>query len=197
MILDDLLNSGEIVELERLYGSFPRRHHRLAVGSEHIEWWADKVLNDRRGEVVLAVQGNSGEVLLHTKSSYPPGIYRLLSGGVSWGEGVATALRREVYEETGYQTFDEQFLGLVSYEFHCADCCLPFVSYVYLLTGIKGQPVVQDEEEEISAFRWAPVSELAVMAAALRSVPEDSPGFRDWGRFRALAHDFLFARIKG
>jgi ADP-ribose pyrophosphatase YjhB (NUDIX family) len=190
MTLDDLIDAQEIVALEQTYGPFARQHCRLAVGGLHLEYWGEKVLRDRRGEVVLVIQRDSGEVLLHTKTLYPPGVYRLPSGGVSWGEAVSASLRREVYEETGFTAWEERLLGLVSYDFRDDDRSVSFVSYVFLLTGVQGSPDVKDEDERISGFKWVPVSELPAVAAALRSLPEDSPGRQDWGRFRALAHDF-------
>lgn len=195
LTLDDLIDSQEITALERTYGPFPRQHCPLAVGPGHLEYWEEKVLRDRRGEVALVVQRSSREVLLHTKMVYPPGVYRLLTGGVSWGEAVSDALRREAFEETGFTTWDEQFLGLVSYDFQGHGWSVPFVSYVFLLTGVEGQPVVQDECERISDFQWVPVIELLTVAASLRSLPEDSPGRQDWGRFRALAHEFVAGRM--
>ena len=161
----------------------------------HFELWEEKVLSDRRGEVVLVVQRADQEVLLHTKIFYPPGVYRLPSGGVSWDETVFDALQREVYEETGFTTCQERLLGLVSYEFQGDGRSIPFVSYVFLLTGIEGRPIVQDPDEQISDFCWLPVGELPAVAATLRSLEEDSPGRQDWGRFRALAHEFVVERM--
>jgi 8-oxo-dGTP pyrophosphatase MutT (NUDIX family) len=191
LTLNDLADWQEIAALEQTYGPFPRQHYRLKVRRQHFEYWGEKVLYDRRGEVVLVVQRVSKEVLLHTKVFYPPGIYRLPSGGVSWGEGVVDALRREALEETGFTSRNEQPLGLISYDFQRGGRSVPFVSYVFLLTGVEGQPAVHDEGERISDFRWVPLSELGTVAEALRSLPEDSPGRQDWGRFRALVHEFV------
>ena len=92
-------------------------------------------------------------------------------------------------------TQDEQFLGLVSYDFQGKTRSAPFVSYVFLLRGVEGQLVAQDEAERISDFRWVPISELPTVAASLRALPEDSSMSQDWGRFRALAHDFVARRL--
>ena len=191
---DDLIDPQEIAALEQTYGPFPHQYYSLTVGPVHLEFW-EKALHDRRGEVVLVVQRASQEVLLHTKTFYPSGTYRLPSGGISWGEAASEALQREAYEETGFTTWNEQLLGLVSYDFQGSGRSLPFVSYVFLLTDVKGQPAAQDEDERISDFRWTPVSELPTVAATLRSLPADSPGRQDWGRFRALIHDFVVERL--
>jgi len=196
MELDNLLDAQELIALEQTYGPFPRQHCPLPVGLGHLEWWGDKVLRDRRGEVVPVIRRAGQGVLLHTKTSYPPGIYRLPSGGVSWGEKVSDALPREVYEETGLSGWQAQFLGLVSYEFQCDGRAVPFVSYVFLLTGVTGSPAVHDEAECICGFKWMPVSGLMAVAEALRMLPEDEPGRQDWGRFRALVHDFVVERVE-
>ncbi|MFZ5917120.1 MAG: NUDIX hydrolase [Chloroflexota bacterium] len=191
MTLEDLLDTDELRAFERAGGAFWRQHHPLAVGEGHVAWWADKVLCGRRGEVVPVVLRGQGELLLHTKTSYPPGLYRLPSGGVLWGERVIDALHREVFEETGFRTFQERFLGLLTYDFQAGGRSAPFASYVFLIAGATGQPTVQDESESISGFRWLAVSQIATIAAELRSVAEDEPGRRDWGCFRALVHDFV------
>ena len=76
LTLDDLMDAREIAALKRTYGSFPRQHCPLTVGSQHLEYWEEKLWHDRRGEVVLALQRASQEVLLHTKVFYPRGARR-------------------------------------------------------------------------------------------------------------------------
>lgn len=195
MTLDDLIDAREMAALEQAYGPFPRQHHRQAVGKIHLYFWGESILPERRGEVVLVIQRTSQEILLHTKSFYPPGVYRLPSGGVSWGEAVSDAWRREVYEETGFTARNERLLGLVSYEFVGDGRVIPFVSYVFMLAGVEGAPSAQDANEQIASFCWLATAELPAVAAKLRSLPEDSPGRQDWGRFRALVHDFVAQRM--
>lgn len=191
MKVDDLLDTKEIADLAQAYGPFPRRHQRLAVGEAHLDFWEEKVLRDRRGEVVPVIQRTAQEVLLHTKTIYPKGVYRLPSGGISWGEAVSEALPREVYEETGFVAQNERLLGIESYEFYNNERTVPFVSYVFLVPNVHGLPVVQDASERIAHFCWLPVAGLPLVATTLRTLPEDSPGRQDWGRFRALVHDFV------
>ncbi|MBC8446212.1 MAG: NUDIX domain-containing protein, partial [Chloroflexi bacterium] len=96
MDIENLINPEEIEELARRYGPTERRSYSLERGGERCEYWR-KALTQRRGEVIFAVK-RPGGLILHTKDIYPPGIYRLPSGGVSWGESVLSALHREVRE---------------------------------------------------------------------------------------------------
>jgi ADP-ribose pyrophosphatase YjhB (NUDIX family) len=184
--LEALINPKEIEELARQYGPFERRSFSLRRGKERCEHWR-RALTTRRGEVIFAIQRAVG-VIVHTKHIYPPGIYRLPSGGVCWGESVLSALHREVREETGLTIREQRFLGLIEYSFRCQNETLPFVSYVFLVKDDGGEPRPQDEEEHILAFRQVPVAELTRVAHSLRAIEED---WRDWGEFRALAHDFV------
>ena len=140
---------------------------------------------------MCVVERPDGTILLHTKHSYPAGAYRLPSGGIDWGEGVRSALYREMHEETGYEISDESLLGLLTYEFTHGKRAVPFASFVFRVPAGPGRPVPVDESEGISDFRWVPPDTLEGVAASLRSLPEDKPGRQDWGCFRALAHDFV------
>jgi len=146
----------------------------------------------RCAEVVIVVQGDDGRVLLHTKTFYPPGVYRLLSGGVKPGESIIAAVEREACEETGLQVQIQRFLGIVRYRFHHHGETLPFTSYVFLVHA-TGQPQLQGGEESISDFCEVSPEELDEIARQLESLPSE---WRDWGRFRAVAHRFV-ARILG
>ena len=192
MDIESLINPAEIEELARQYGPIERRSFSLERNGERCEHWR-RALADRRGEVIFVVR-RSGGLILHTKDTYPPGTYRLPSGGVSWGESVLSALHREVREEMGLEIEVERFLGLLEYEFHCQEETLPFVSYVFLVRGSEGELIPQDEEEHILSFRQVSVAELAEVADSLRAIEED---WRDWGEFRALAHDLVVETIGG
>jgi ADP-ribose pyrophosphatase YjhB (NUDIX family) len=184
--IESLINPQEIEELTKRYGPSERRRFSLERSGERCEHWR-RVLADRRGEVIFVIE-RPGGLILHTKDSYPPGAYRLPSGGVGWGEGVLSALHREVREETGLEIEVERFLGLLEYEIRCEEETLPFVSYVFLVQGGDGELIPQDEEEHITSFRQVPAAELAEVADSLRAIEED---WRDWGEFRALAHDLV------
>jgi len=76
-----------------------------ALGSQlnpphlHVALHGSAALCDRRcflREVCLVVCRPNGKLLTFTKTFYPPGVYRLLTGGVEPGESVLDVLRREI-----------------------------------------------------------------------------------------------------
>ena len=187
MNIESLISPEEIEELSRRYGPIERRSYSLEMGRKGFEYWQRALAEKRRGEVVFVVKRPAG-VILHTKGFYPPGTYRLPSGGVGWGESVLGALHREAWEEMGLEIEVERFLGLLEYEFRCQKETIPFVSYVFLVREAGGELAPQDKEEHILSFRQVPMAELSAVADSLRAMEED---WRDWGEFRAIAHDFV------
>ncbi|MFQ6058676.1 MAG: NUDIX hydrolase [Anaerolineae bacterium] len=179
-----MIDPREIGALAARYGAPERRRFALKFGEKEFNYWREKSAH-RRGEVVLVIRRPNRWVLLHTKGFYPPGTYRLPSGGVRWGEEVLSALYREAREETGLKVEVERFLGLIEYEFRHAGQALPFVSYVFLVREVGGELATQDAGEQITAFREVPLEELGAVARELEAL---TGWWRDWGRFRALAH---------
>ena len=192
MDIESLINLEEIEELARRYGPIQRGSYSVKMDREQFEYWRDKLTTKCRGEVVLVVEYPNG-VVLHTKDFYPPGIYRLPSGGVKWDESVLHALHREAHEEMGLQIKIKRCLGILEYEFCCGETKLPFVSYVFLVEGDKEELAAQDHEEHITSFRRVPARELATVADSLRRLEGK---WKDWGQFRSLAHDFV-AEVMG
>lgn len=177
----------QVTKLSRKYGPSEREHHSLQVSAESMEWWRSLQAKGRRGEVILALQRPGGRVLLHTKTFYPSGVYRLTSGGVKPGEKIGKAARREGYEELGLKVRIERFLGVITYTIQHDDEAIPFASYAFVVSG-DGEPHPTDPDEPISGYREVPWSELPAVADALEAVP---PDWIDWGRFRAIGHRFV------
>jgi 8-oxo-dGTP pyrophosphatase MutT (NUDIX family) len=188
--LSDLIDEAEVSQLSAAYGPAVRRRMPVEMQLASFEnWWGKLVTkSNRRGEVVLAIRRPDGQVLLHTKSFYPPGTYRLLSGGVHPGEAVLAGAMREAKEETSLDVTVERFVGVVEYEFHHDERHLPFVSYVFVMRAGADAPVSQDPNEAITGFRYVSPAEIRQVAASLRALP---PDWSDWGSFRAMPHDMV------
>jgi len=140
----------------------------------------------------LAIENSKGKFLLHTKAFYPKRIYRLPTGGIRFNEKVMDALARETYEETSLRIIKSTLLSVIKTWFNHEDNKIPFVSYVFHLFCKDGNPTPVDVEEDIAGYRWVDLSELSKSAGDLLSCKGK---WKDWGRFRAIAHDLVVKRL--
>ena len=172
------------------YGAPVERSLVYQVSEETFCYW-ERTRQKRVAEVVLLLRCSKGRYLVHTKSFYPQGSYRLLSGGIKMGEELLAAVRREALEETGMEVRIERFLGILCYRFVWGGRSVPFTSYLF---GVAGDCEAvgsldlsrpQASEENISAYRQVSLEELGDIANALEALP---PDWIEWGRFRAAAH---------
>jgi membrane protease YdiL (CAAX protease family)/8-oxo-dGTP pyrophosphatase MutT (NUDIX family) len=171
--------------IETLYGPLPHTHFRLEVQSRFFPDIARAPRVGRIGEVVLVMRRSDGRLLLHTKTFYPDGTYRLPSGGIQQAEPVLVAVRREMAEETGLSASEVRPLGLLTYTLRLGWKRAFFHSWV-IQADVEGEPTVTDVDERIEGFRWVEPEELRQMASELRALPGD---WNSWGRFRAAVHD--------
>jgi 8-oxo-dGTP pyrophosphatase MutT (NUDIX family) len=163
------------------------------VSAETLSYWQN--LKDRRtAEVVLAIRRPNGRYLLHTKSFYPEGAYRLLSGGVGPEEDIAEAALREAREETGLQVSIERFVGILQQCFVHGQDASRFASYLFLLSEQGGELGNTDAEEDITGYREVTAAELSSVAEELEALP---PDWSDWGHFRAAAHRLAASVLVG
>jgi len=175
----------EILQLGALYGMPLRRRCVLEVNEETYRWWTEERPRRRHGEVVMFIRRLGGNLVLHTKGFYPPGAFRVPSGGIKKRELLADAVLRETYEETGLQVAIERFLAIVDFEFRCGERSIPFSSHLFLLREVGGDLKPQDLDEGITAFREVTPADLPAVAVQLESVAAE---WRDWGQFRAYPH---------
>ena len=171
--------------IETRYGPLPHTHFRLDVQSRFFPDIARAPRMGRIGEIVLVMRRLDGCLLLHTKTFYPEGTYRLPSGGIQQAEPVLQAAQREIAEETGLSAPEIRPLGLLTYTMRHGRRQAFFHSWV-ILADVEGEPAAADAGERIEGFRWVEPRELGQIANELRALPDD---WTSWGRFRAAAHD--------
>lgn len=183
--LNEAEREAEIAQLGAQFGMPIRRHYALDVGQATHEWWSAEKARRRDGEVVLFILRGNGNVVLHTKDFYPPGAFRVPSGGIRRDEPLLNAVQREAWEETGLQVVIERFLAVLGFEFRFQGQVIPYPSYLFLLREVGGELKTMDAEERITGFAEAPLLELLSIAERLENVP---PSWHDWGLFRAIPH---------
>ena len=146
----------------------------------------------RPGEIVLIIPRAPRAVLVHTKSFYPPDLFRLPTGGLKRAEPIHDALRRELLEETGYRLKTRQFLFHIEVRMLEANRQRRFHSFGFLVSPARSNPRPQDRKERITGFEDLPVEKLKSVGHRLRRLP--SP-WTLWGKFRALPHLLAFQAL--
>ena len=184
---------SQIADLSARYGA-PRR---VAVELEGA-LFDPLVMPDRHGEVCMVIRRPNGKLITAIKTFYPAGAFRLLTGGVQHGEPIAAALMREVAEETGLDVSVRRFLAVI--EYRLARGQLAFATFAFLLDEVGGMLGVQDESEQIGAFRELATDELPALADLLAQAPDErderiAGSWRDWGRFRAVVHRVVYEAL--
>jgi 8-oxo-dGTP pyrophosphatase MutT (NUDIX family) len=167
------------------YGEPVIRSYTLPIAEGSVSYW-ERVLAKRLSEVIFMVRRTNGLYITHTKASYPDGIYRLPSGGIKPGEDLLTALWRESTEETNLALSVTDFVAIIRYRFIYGERHFPFTSYLFLLQERDGRVLrSNDPGEEITGFKENTLAEVGALARELESLSDE---WRDWGRFRAVAH---------
>lgn len=179
------LDPDEIIELARRYGQ-PEVWKITLEADEYLFQTRRRRADRRRGEVVMAIEQNSGAVLLHRKGWYERGVFRLPTGGIDSGDLVENTLFRELKEETGLHGGDTRFLGIVTCLLQYQSDELPFTSYVFHVYHPQGELRIPKSKEDISDIREVPIKEFPEIAKSLRDIP---PPRARWGHWRAIAHD--------
>lgn len=204
------IDLDELAELERQWGRLPQQHHRLAVDHPFLTGDHQMLVSDRRRAEVCYVM-HRGDlatgVLLHIKTFYPNGAYRLPTGGIHIGETVGATLAREIYEETGLtvgpsldQVQVQRCLGVVGYTFEHRSTATShaFATYHFLVQMPANATIYPtDPSEQIGGWQWCSPSDLAQVAERLDTVGQERPSWSDWGHFRALSHHFVAAALQG
>ena len=187
----EIIDKEEYRYLITNYGRPALRTYRLK-GDEYLIASRKYRSQNRRGEVVLAIERPNQCLLVHRKSWYETGIYRLLTGGIDQKEGIENALWRELEEETGLKDGEAEFIGLLDCRMMDSREEVIFPSFVFHLSEFNRQPTMQDTSEDISDFRDLPIDELPRVADELKGVSGRRNG---WGHWRAIAHEFVFEAL--
>jgi 8-oxo-dGTP pyrophosphatase MutT (NUDIX family) len=202
------VDAGELDALQAHWGALLLQREPLAVNDPFLTGEHQQLVSDgRRAEICYIMhRGNVAEgVLLHIKTFYPAGAYRLPTSGIHLGEAVMETLAREIEEETGLvvgpkadQVQVQRCLGVVSYEMvhRGLGRTFPFATYHFLVQMPRDGVITPlDPEEHIGGWEWRRPEELGSVADYLAHVGQSNPAWGDWGRFRSLSHRFVAGRL--
>jgi hypothetical protein len=172
--------------LESRFRPLPHVHRDIPdVEPDFFETIANAPRNERMGEAILLLRRPDGQVLLHTKTFYPDGVYRMPTGGIEHGESVLEATRRETAEETSLTIEEARPLGLLTYTVRRNRRRVFYHSWL-MLGRVEGEPSAADSDERIQDFQWVEPETLSQIAEDLGMAPPDWSG---WARFRASSHE--------
>jgi NAD+ diphosphatase len=204
----DSVDQAEVALLEVQWGALPFERQHLMVDHPFLTGEHQQLVSDgRRAEICYIMhRGDVAEgVLLHIKTFYPAGAYRLPTGGIHQGEQVIETLGREIEEETGLtvgpgadQVRVQRCLGVVSYEMlhRSTGQSFPFATYHFLVQMPRdGVIAPRDATEKIGGWEWRKPHELVAVAEFLEQVGQRDPVWADWGHFRALSHRFVARQL--
>jgi 8-oxo-dGTP diphosphatase len=182
-----LVDADELHKLEGEFGTFRIEPVTIPMNDAEFEHWHDAVAvkRKRRGEVALLIENRNRQILLHTKSFYPKGVYRIPTGGIHFGESVLAALEREVYEETGFEVSSRELIALTLYQFTNAESRVGFPSYLFRVRTTMTSPSPQDRSERITNFDWIAVADLEGVIDRLQNL---NGTWNEWGKMRAAPH---------
>lgn len=195
----DTFISEQLTSISRRFGA--PQYHRviLPVASFFDPLGKD----DRYGEVCMVIRRPDGDLITARKRYYPTGIYRLLTGGIRHGEPILDALAREAREETGLEVETRRFLAAIDYRAReqRTQQVRRFVTFVFLLDEVGGTLGCVDPEEELESFGLIVVDDLPELVRRLEALPPDEDAriggrWRDWGRFRAVAHRLVYDLLR-
>ena len=188
-----MVSEREVEDLAALHGQPVRRHFNLDLDDYLVETRSRRRA-DRRAEVLFAVTRPSGRVLIHTKSRYPQGLYRLFTGGINPDESVGAALYREVDEEIGLDCRVERFLAVCTYAFLHPDPArqYQFASYVFHLVLDNEDAPCPRDLTEIAQIGEISLEGLPAIASHLRSLQGSRAA---WGIWRAIGHDIVYEQL--
>lgn len=192
--------AAEVAALSERFGAPLRRS--VALLNEGLFEPLSKT--DRYGEVCMVVRRIDGRLLTARKTFYPRSAFRLLTGGIDYGERIYDALLRETDEETGLDVRVLRFLAVLDYRLTRPDGSTVeprdgegFRTFAFLLDEVGGVLAPRDPHERVESFRTVAVDELPSMAERLEQLgqrydPEIHGRWRDWGRFRAAVHRAVY-----
>jgi 8-oxo-dGTP pyrophosphatase MutT (NUDIX family) len=162
--------------------------------------------NKQTGHVMIAIADHEGRIIVRGKASlYPPGITRIVGGGVDEGETPEQAAVREIEEELGIVLSEEHLvlLAIVEITGVTAETAYPLTEYLFYARMLPGQHIkVENDRATNEAIRLDElpglVARYRAIDPALRSTEWDRYPYRwhDYGAIYGFVHEIVYEEIR-
>ncbi len=154
----------------------------------------------RKQHVLILVRNSAGHFLLGKKDHYPPGMSRLIGGGMDEGELPQVAAVRELQEETGITApvLDLHEIAKITAEVSTSTEHHTFVTYVYLLDVGHQKLHPSDDLDEIVELNEDEAQQLLVTYQQLPTElhPILNFSWADYGQLYHFIHQLAFETAK-
>lgn len=151
------------------------------------------VENDRRGEVVFCVIRPNGKIITVTCEDYPPGIYRIPTGGIGHSEDIVEAVYREAKEELGLDVEILNFAGVIKIRLEYGNEHVMFYSYIFITKEAGGELLIDASDNEVSEVMEVDLDGLKKVADSLANI---RGMWSDWGKFRHVTTKAVYEYLK-
>jgi 8-oxo-dGTP diphosphatase len=186
------LNEEAVNRIMELYGpeAWVRTVRLEYESARYFNRIRNLVEQDRMGEVVFAVERPNGKFVAVRRDEYPEGIYRIPTGGISHGEDIIEAVKREVLEELGLDVRIERFIGLYRIMICKGKDHVWFYSFFFHVKETGGKLLKDATDDEVAEVMEADAGELEMLSKRLLNIEH---GWKDWGMFRHLSTSAISA----
>jgi 8-oxo-dGTP pyrophosphatase MutT (NUDIX family) len=138
----------------------------FAASDREIDLVRSSQANGRRHDITMAIIGAEGVIVI-AKPWYPPGIFRIPSGGLLPGETLEAGAAREALEETGTRIELARYYLRIDVDFVGREVTIPWTSHVFS-AHYRGGEVKPQDTDEISDARWCMLDALAAHHERMR-----------------------------
>lgn len=112
----------------------------------------------RQHDITFCIH-NQDRIVVIAKPFFPPGAFRIPSGGLKPGESLESGFAREALEETGIAVTPYRYVLRVRAHFTCGDDQILWYSHV-LTAPTSSHTLAPIDRHEISDARWVTFEEM-------------------------------------
>jgi 8-oxo-dGTP pyrophosphatase MutT (NUDIX family) len=155
----DFVSDEVLAEAAARYGSPAAARVRVPIGAEEMARLRASQRHGRAHDVTFFVRRPDGAVALIRKPSFPPGAFRVPSGGLRPGEALDAGTAREALEETGLPIRLLRYFLRIDATFVAGAVAVPWQSHLVLAASL-GETIAPRDRDEIAEARWGTLDEL-------------------------------------